>query len=58
MVHLTAMIKIPILSRLSWADYRRLGLAVVILTVEGILRFVACLFPVSWLDFVRFRVMR
>ncbi len=52
------MIKIPILSRLSWADYRRLGLAVVILTVEGILRFVAYLFPVSWLDFVRFRVMR
>lgn len=50
------MLSIPILSRLSWEDYKRLSLAITLLFLEGFLRCGAWM--ASVLDFVRFRFFR
>lgn len=52
------MPSIPVLSRLTWVDYRRLALAIVLLVLEGVLRFCAWILPVSLLDAFRFRFFR
>lgn len=48
---------IPILSRLSWEDYKRLSLTIIILLLECVLRFLAWLLPVSLLDSLRYHVL-
>lgn len=47
----------PIVGRLSWYDYKRLVLAIAILCLESVLRFVTWLVPLHVLDFLRYHLV-
>jgi hypothetical protein len=49
------MAKIPILSRLSLADYIGFIHTGMALLLESILRFIVALFPTSWVDHLRYQ---
>ena len=49
---------LPVVGRLSWQDYCRLTLAIFILLIEGILRFIVRLIPTTVIDFLRYCMAR
>jgi hypothetical protein len=49
------MPSVPILSRLGLRDYERIFVTLLILALEGLLRMIMYIFPVSLFDWMRFK---
>jgi len=50
------MFRIPVLSRLNVSDYLSIGTALLILIVEGLVRFLLYFFPCSFVDYLRYHL--